>query len=299
MSMKKSQAGMLTVFVLGTLCMMTTSAYGAKKPILAVFDIEVRVVKMNKRTLDAFRSFLQVRIVQSGAFQAVPSSKIKKLLRLSKAGSYKTCYDTKCQIEVGRELAASHALNTQIIGIGSQCLVLASVYDLRTATSTVAASRKGGCTKSALLSTLGEVVDELGGSPGRQPSATPTGPTMGGIYKKQVSCANYRRCVQSGGCTPTDSSYPCKAWEAQNEVTWYQARAYCKWRGHRLPSAEEFRKASTSPDFILPKYYEWVSNLKPPALRVTCKGDGSCDGSDKPAKRNSITGFRCVSGLAQ
>ena len=73
------------------------------------------------------------------------------------------------------------------------------------------------------------------------------------IDRFEVSVAEYRSCVAAGSCSrPTDHNRnkycnydaPERAEHPLNCVDWEQARAFCAWRGGRLPYEVEWEKAA-------------------------------------------------------
>jgi formylglycine-generating enzyme len=72
------------------------------------------------------------------------------------------------------------------------------------------------------------------------------------IDRYEVTVAQYRECVDAGGCDLTplvsgDTRYVVDEWPVVN-VTWGEAREYCEWRGKRLPTEAEWEKAARGTD---------------------------------------------------
>jgi len=151
----------LSLFCLLTIC-LPAKAEGPK-PIVAVFQIEAKRITLDAKLLEALTDILSAKLTATGSFEVVPKNEIKKRLLTAKRESYKDCFDQKCQIELGRELAADKTLHGQIIKIGTSCEVSVTLHDLKKASSEAAATTSGGCTEDEISKSLTQVVAKLAG----------------------------------------------------------------------------------------------------------------------------------------
>jgi len=136
-------------------------ARAAERPVVAVFNIEVKRVALGKDRVAELSDYFADSLAATGAFQVVPRDQLKKRLVGLKKKSYQACYDQSCQVEIGRELAASKSLATRLMKIGSKCVVTATLYDLRRAATEGGATAEGGCGEDALRESLKKVVPHL------------------------------------------------------------------------------------------------------------------------------------------
>jgi len=159
------------------ICLLASPALaGEEKPIVAVFPIEAKQVKIRRKTLEVLNVFLPARMAASGAFQIVPRRELADRMRQQKKASYKLCYDQKCQIELGRELAAQKILSTQIMKIGKKCVMTSSLYDLKKAATEHGATFEGKCSEEELMISVKNVVSQLSRKP--EPEKKRSGVTM-------------------------------------------------------------------------------------------------------------------------
>jgi formylglycine-generating enzyme required for sulfatase activity len=72
------------------------------------------------------------------------------------------------------------------------------------------------------------------------------------IDRHQVTNAQYRKCVEAGGCLPPKDQQGFddadRAQHPVTNVTWGQSRGYCQWKGKRLPTEAEWEKAARGTD---------------------------------------------------
>ena len=153
-------------FVLSTLA---GAVVEAKKPIVAVFDIEFKRVRLRRAVVEVLNDYLADKVAASGQYQVVPRDQLKKRLVAQKKRSYKQCYKQSCQIEIGQELAAQKSMATRVMKIGGQCVVTVTLYDLKKATTERGAEVTGKCTEKDVMASIRTVVVKLARGGGSSP----------------------------------------------------------------------------------------------------------------------------------
>jgi formylglycine-generating enzyme required for sulfatase activity len=94
----------------------------------------------------------------------------------------------------------------------------------------------------------------------------------------EVAYQDFQRCVAAGACSPLPGE--CRLINARPNapaqcLSWYNAKAYCEWRGKRLPTSAEWELAARGPDGG--HDYPWGDQWRDDWANW-CDGRG-CDGS--------------------
>lgn len=139
----------------------TAKRDSGEKLVVAVFDVFDTTGGFGAKLTQQLTSFLTTAMVETGRFQVVPRARLRELLRDEKTDSYKKCYEESCQIELGKAVAARITLSTQLIKVGSKCMVTANIYDLKSETADKGVTVNTGCKDEDLLTALREVVSKI------------------------------------------------------------------------------------------------------------------------------------------
>jgi hypothetical protein len=131
--------------------------------VVAVFDIIDSGGRFPSTTLDQLSDYLTAQLTAVGQIKVVPRDQLRRQLVERKRESYKACYSSSCQIELGRAVAAEKTLTTKLLRVGTRCAVTAVLYDLKTETTDHAATLDTTCAEDALLDAMKRIAQGLAG----------------------------------------------------------------------------------------------------------------------------------------
>jgi TPR repeat protein len=151
---------MLRTFFCLAILFLPYDVFSREQPIVAVFDVENKGATLNNDSIDRLTNYLCSLLAERG-YRIIPRVQIKERLQDEKKNTFKTCFDESCQIELGKELAAEKTLQSQIIRLGRGCKISITVFDLRQATSDIAATVSGECNEDSLAMMFEEAVDKI------------------------------------------------------------------------------------------------------------------------------------------
>jgi len=129
--------------------------------ILAVFDVRDSTGTLNKKALVQLTTGLTTSLVEAARVKVVPRDKLRSRLKKEKGKSHGVCYDERCQIELGKALAAEKVISAQVLRMGKQCAVSGNVYDLATETVERGVIEPCGCELGDLLAVMKTVASKL------------------------------------------------------------------------------------------------------------------------------------------
>jgi hypothetical protein len=159
------------------------------RPIVAVFDLEVKGTALDVGTIDRLTDYLGSLMARQG-YQVVPRSQLRERLVGARTASYKDCFDQSCQIEIGKELAAQKTLACQVLKLGKSCKVTVNLFDLKKSASEGAGTASGECGEDEVVASLEEAVKDLfGGQAGAEAAPAEPQPRKLGYAELAVQAA--------------------------------------------------------------------------------------------------------------
>lgn len=164
--------------LLGLSTLSVPSALAAKRPVLAVFDIEANGASHSAAVLSQLTDYLAVLMAERG-YKVVPRKTIKKRLAAVRKASHKLGVDQRSRLAIGKQVAATQLLMVKLIAIGKQCRLIGTIYDATRSVSVDAKRVASGCSEDALLPAVEQLAKRFGSgskSGGKTvPSAVPKG----------------------------------------------------------------------------------------------------------------------------
>ncbi len=140
-----------------------TAAEAEGRKIVAVFDIQDSNGIVDNAALIQITNYLGTALTKTGKFSTIPRDQLRARLLDEKQGSYKSCFDESCQLELGKALSAEKSLATQIIRVGKKCAVTANLYDLKRETAEKGALVNTGCAAEEILDAMNQIAAQMAG----------------------------------------------------------------------------------------------------------------------------------------
>ena len=123
--------------------------------------------------------------------------------------------------------------------------------------------------------------------------------------KYEVTNAQYRQCVEGGGCSPPKDRQafddPQRAEHPVTSITWTQGRDYCQWRGKRLPTEAEWEKAARGTDG---RRYPWgnsgeVVKIRAKNAELKAGNNGTEPVGRQPATVSPYNAFDLIGSVSE
>jgi hypothetical protein len=129
--------------------------------VVAVFEVLDSSNRLSKQERSDLTEYLMARLTAKGGYAVVPTDTLKQSLTDTKKESYKDCYDTSCQIALGKAVAAELVLTTKLLRVAGECAITATLFDVKKEATIKAATLDTRCEMKGLLDALKELVKQL------------------------------------------------------------------------------------------------------------------------------------------
>ena len=139
-------------FCLTAMLFLTFCAFAgeksSEKPMLVVMEIEDGTGNFDQKSLSGATEYLRGQLISSNKFIVVAKNRQEKeMISMLRKESYKSCYDNKCHIALGKALSADTILTTRIDSVGKTYVITSALIDLETETTIKAAQKTFEITK--------------------------------------------------------------------------------------------------------------------------------------------------------
>ena len=129
--------------------------------IVAVFDIQDLSKQLSKKDVRQLSDYLATMLAQQQGFSVVPRDQLRERLATERKKSFKDCYDSTCQIEIGKALAARLALATKLMRVKDTCVLASNLFDIKSEATAGAASVNVQCDQKSILQGITGLVSQL------------------------------------------------------------------------------------------------------------------------------------------
>ena len=145
------------------LAFLTVFSLFAKKPKLAVMEIQDKTGKFRKADILGAGHYLRSQLIASGRYIVIPKERQDKFkVKQLKKESYKECYGKQCQIPLGQALAADTILNGSVTLFMGRYTLTVELIDLAKE-ATVKGATSNFKSTSGLRDALDDVIREIVG----------------------------------------------------------------------------------------------------------------------------------------
>lgn len=144
--------------MLGALAAVPSSR---RAPVVAVFDLHDAAGLLQPAEREQLTAYLATRLAEARKGRVVPREQIRQRLTDEKREGHRPCYEERCQIALGKALAAEKSLSSTLMRVGERCALTLNLYDLESETAERGASVKADCRLEALLEAVEEAVERL------------------------------------------------------------------------------------------------------------------------------------------
>jgi formylglycine-generating enzyme required for sulfatase activity len=122
------------------------------------------------------------------------------------------------------------------------------------------------------------------------------------VDRTEVTVVAYAACVDAGACTPAGDEEGCLAGSffggsyPVNCVDLAQAKAFCAWKGRRLPTAHEWEKAARGTDG---RRFPWGNDAGDPAPAVLLPSEAPAEVGSLPAGASPFGALDMAGNVAE
>jgi hypothetical protein len=132
----------------------------ATAAVLAVLELEPRA-GLGPESASALTALVHLELLATGRVVLVPLERTREALRATSAEHAGARYDDRCQLELGKALAARALVRPVLQPDGHGCVLALELYDLTRETLEWARSERTGCEADALAATARRLAQVL------------------------------------------------------------------------------------------------------------------------------------------